>query len=964
MGVALILLGLTIVTVTIYCYVKRRRILKMVGHLDHFPQWPIIGGVHSFAGKDVAGITATIDYLLKNVKLPAYTWVGPLKLIMVIDDPDDLETLLSDPAALYKPYVYKFFKNDRGLVTSAPHIWKVHRKILSPSFSISVMKHLIPMFNKKITKMVNNLKQLEQGVDVNLLDHLYMCTLDMISSNITADNWCLIIKSLSHTRWFFIASATGVDIDLQDGTNREYVKGVIAGADLVAKRIITVPYHIEWIYRLSSLYNVEKKALKAVNQFLDGIIKLKRTMFDEAADAEEERREELAKLNNEEIETKPKIVINQLFRYWTRGQLDFQDVRDELDVMIYTGSDTSTHLASYTLLMLAIHPNIQEKVVEELQSVFYDETVPFDYDSIKQLTYLEMVIKETLRLYPVIPYIAREVRADVKLKNFTVPSGTMIGVPFIRMNRNPEAFGPNPELFNPDHFLPERVEKRHPNQYMPFSFGPRNCIGITETVDRMLNSVKLPVYTWIGPYQLFLIIDNPEDLEILLSDPNALEKPYIYKFFKKDRGLIAAKANVWKVHRKILSPSFSINMIKTLIPTFNRKAQKMIDKLKNEKEGVDINLLEHFYTCAVDMITSATTEVDIDIDDERNREYIRAVIAGADTIAYRMIQPHYHFDCIYGWSKLYKIEQAAFKVADEFLARIIKLKKDLFDSKADAEEEKREEMAKLRNAEFEQKPKSVINQLFRFWSKGTIGYQDVRDELDIMLYTGSDTSTHLASYTVLMLAMHQDIQEKVVEELKRVFVDPSIPIDYDSIKQLTYLDMVIKETLRLYPVIPYIGRNTTKDIKLKNLTVPSGTMIGIPLMKNNRDPIAFGPNPNLFDPDNFLPERVAKRHPYQYLPFSGGPRNCIGMIYGLFSVRTIVASMMMNFKVKTALRFEDIKLVYNISLRITNENLVKIEPRNFWTKKSGAAAAAPKAGGDAKAADAKGGKGGKKGGKK
>uniref|UniRef100_A0A1B0D9C6 Uncharacterized protein n=1 Tax=Phlebotomus papatasi TaxID=29031 RepID=A0A1B0D9C6_PHLPP len=248
------------------------------------------------------------------------------------------------------------------------------------------------MFKTKIDKMIYNLKQLDEGVDVNLLDYLYMCTLDMIST-----------------------SATDVDIDLQDGKNREYVDAVIAGADLVAKRIITVPYHIEWIYRFSSLYEVEKKSLRAVNGFLDRIIKLKKTMFDEVADAEEERREELAKLNNEEIETKPKIVINQLFRFWTRGQLDFKDVRDELDVMIYTGSDTSTHLSSYTLLMLAMHPEVQQKVVEELQSVFVDESVPFDYDSVKQLTYLEMVIKETLRLYPVIPYIAREVKADIKL---------------------------------------------------------------------------------------------------------------------------------------------------------------------------------------------------------------------------------------------------------------------------------------------------------------------------------------------------------------------------------------------------------------------------------------------------------------------------------------------------------------------------------------------------------------------
>ncbi|GAB0088656.1 hypothetical protein DMENIID0001_031190 [Sergentomyia squamirostris] len=463
-----------------------------------------------------------------------------------------------------------------------------------------------------------------------------------------------------------------------------------------------------------------------------------------------------------------------------------------------------------------------------------------------------------------------------------------------------------------------------------YFFG-KDCAGVTEVVNWTLNSVKLPAYTWVGPFQLMIIIGNPEDLEILLSDPDALEKPYIYKFFKKDRGLIAAPAKVWKVHRKILSPSFGINMIKNYIPTFNVKIQKMIEKLKNEKEGTDVNLIDHIYMCAVSMISAATTEVDIDTEDAKNKDYIRAVIAGADLIAYRFIQAQYHIDWIYKFSTLYKLEQKVFKVVDEFLMRIMKSKNDLFDPQAAVDEEKREELAQQQDMEPEQKPKTVINQLYRFWSKGTIGFQDVRDELDIMLYTGSDTSTHLASYTILMLAMHQEVQDKVVEELKKVFLDEKVPVDYDSIKQLTYLDMVVKETLRLYPVIPYIGRSTTKDIKLKNLTVPAGTMIGVPLMKNNRDPVAFGPNPDLFNPDNFLPERVAQRHPYQYMPFSCGPRNCIGMTYGLYSVRTIVAMIIKNFKVTTTLRFEDIKLVYNISLRITNDNIVRLENRrDFW----------------------------------
>lgn len=146
---------------------------------------------------------------------------------------------------------------------------------------------------------------------------------------------------------------------------------------------------------------------------------MKRQLFDEVADAEEEKREELALLNNEEIEQKPKIVINQLFRYWVKGHIDFKDVRGELDVMLYSASDTTTNLASYTLLMLAMHPKVQEKALQELKRVFVDESIAIDYDSIKQLQYLDMVIKETLRLYPVIPYIGREVSQNVKLSEFS-----------------------------------------------------------------------------------------------------------------------------------------------------------------------------------------------------------------------------------------------------------------------------------------------------------------------------------------------------------------------------------------------------------------------------------------------------------------------------------------------------------------------------------------------------------------
>lgn len=105
-----------------------------------------------------------------------------------------------------------------------------------------------------------------------------------------------------------------------------------------------------------------------------------------------------------------------------------------------------------------------------------DRPGPLTTQDIQDLQFLERCIKEALRLYPSVPLIARRLNNDLILDKYTIPSGTTAIIVTYMLHRDPNVFA-HPEKFNPDNFLPERCENRHPYAYIPFSAGPRNCIG-------------------------------------------------------------------------------------------------------------------------------------------------------------------------------------------------------------------------------------------------------------------------------------------------------------------------------------------------------------------------------------------------------------------------------------------------------------------------------------------------------
>lgn len=177
-------------------------------------------------------------------------------------------------------------------------------------------------------------------------------------------------------------------------------------------------------------------------------------------------------------------------------------------------------------------------------------------------------------------------------------------------------------------------------------------------------------------------------------------------------------------------------------------------------------------------------------------------------------------------------------------------------------------------------PQILIDQLFRLFHAGKFSEQVVKEQIETVIIAGNETSGLTASYAILMLAMHPDIQERVFEELKSVYDSPDEYSSYERIQQLTYLDCVLKEVMRMFPVAPFIVRCCIGNTKLRTCTIPKDALVMVSLYNLHRREDIWGSDADVFNPDHFSPERSAGRDPFAFLPFGGGPRNCIGLFFG------------------------------------------------------------------------------------
>jgi cytochrome P450 len=169
----------------------------------------------------------------------------------------------------------------------------------------------------------------------------------------------------------------------------------------------------------------------------------------------------------------------------------------------------------------------------------------------------------------------------------------------------------------------------------------------------------------------------------------------------------------------------------------------------------------------------------------------------------------------------------------------------------------------------------------------------IRDTVLMTMLAAHHTTGVAISWTLHLLGRHPDAAERVAAELDRVLGDRPAP-EYGDLKRLTYLDMVIRETMRLYPPGPYGAREATEDIVLGEYTVPAGTTVFYPFWAVHTNP-DYWPDPKAFDPGRFAPEASAGRPRLAYIPFGIGPRSCEGAALAMVEAQLVLAVLLKRF---------------------------------------------------------------------
>ncbi|XP_043430828.1 cytochrome P450 4B1 isoform X1 [Prionailurus bengalensis] len=421
-------------------------------------------------------------------------------------------------------------------------------------------------------------------------------------------------------------------------------------------------------------------------------------------------------------------------------------------------------------------------------------------------------------------------------------------------------------------------------------FGHALEIQKTGSLDKVVSWAHQFPYAhplWLGQFLGFLNIYEPDYVKAVYSrgDPKAAD---VYDFFLQwiGKGLLVLHGPKWYEHRKLLTPGFHYDVLKPYVAVFNNSTHAMLDKWEEKaREDKSFDIFCDVGHMALDSLMKCTFGKGNSGLSHRDNSYYLAVSDLTLLMQQRIESFQYHNDFIYWLTPHGRRFLRACQEAHDHTDQVIKERKAALQ-----DEKEQEKIQNRRHLDF-------LDILLGARDESGIKLSDaeLRAEVDTFMFEGHDTTTSGISWFLYCMALYPEHQSRCREEVCEILGDRD-SFQWDDLGKMTYLTMCIKESLRLYPPVPQVYRQLSKPVNfVDGRSLPAGSLISLHIYALHRNSSVW-PDSEVFDPLRFTPENVATRHPFAFMPFSAGPRNCIGQQFAMNEMKVVTALCLLRFE--------------------------------------------------------------------
>ncbi|XP_060068942.1 cytochrome P450 4A25-like [Ylistrum balloti] len=404
----------------------------------------------------------------------------------------------------------------------------------------------------------------------------------------------------------------------------------------------------------------------------------------------------------------------------------------------------------------------------------------------------------------------------------------------------------------------------------------------------MKNTIKFPRFYrfWSGP-RANIVLNHPETIKVVIKTaepkPTGFGGSYRHALPWLGPGLLIAGGKKWARARRLLTPAFHFDVLRPYMDIYNEAAEELLKNIDLcAEKGESFETFNVVSACTLDIILRCAFSYRTNCQNlGESHPYVTAVKELAEAWGVRSRNPMLYFDLIFYLTKTGRRFNKNCKFVHKVAEEVIDKRKETLDAGHVPEKKYKDFLDILLMARDE--------------NGNGLSREEIRNEVDTFLFEGHDTTASAISWILYALATHPEHQTKVQEEIDHVLEGrESGRLEWEDMPKLEYLTMCIKEGMRLYSPVPFIQRQSTQEFTIDNQTFPAGTFMSIGIYSVHHNPKVWE-NAYQFIPQRFSKENAAKMDSFAFIPFSAGPRNCIGQNFAMNEEKVVIARILQKY---------------------------------------------------------------------